>query len=168
MRTAFTTENVGRGLDYIAMLDSTGDYFDYSKVQTRVYYEFQRADGAAGPAPYVRHSIPTSRPIGPTDQAATLPFSTGLSHKLQVIDRWARNTDWGGGMLAYNPKHGGYDGTRQGTYPTLWFQDRPPLELPRYNYAAMDSQALYDEAQQRVAAFQAALFGPPRPIGGQP
>ena len=168
MVDVYSPQEVGNELDYIAGSNSTADYFDYSKVQTRVYSEFQAVSGVGGSAPYVRHALPTSRPIGPTDEAATLPFATGLSHRLQVIDRWQENTDWGPGYLQYNPKHGGYDGTRQGTYPTLWWQDRPPLELPRYNYAAVDSQALYDEARQRVAMFQTLLFGAAVPIGGNP
>ncbi len=162
MDSIFAVEDVGRGLDYVAQHDSAADYYSYPAATQHVFTAFVRPSGGEGLAPYVRPFRP-SRPIGPTDQAATLPFGTGLVNRLQVIDKWTPRTEWGGGLLRYgvgpNGEKGGYSGTRQGTFPTKWWQDRPPLELPRYNYAAMDTQALYDQARERVSALQELLSG---------
>jgi hypothetical protein len=155
LTSAFEPSDIGRSLDYVAALDSTGDYFYYPHVQTRMYTEFEVQSGAGGPAPYDRPFRP-SRSIGPTDAVSPFPPSKALSHKLQAIDLWTPNTEWGGGLLQYTQQ--GYAGNRQGTYPTIEPTLRPPLELPRYNYAAMDSEALYEEAQRRVRAFQEALM----------
>ena len=152
--SAFETTDIGQSLDSVASLDSTGDFFYYPHVQTRVYKEFQVESGVGGPAPYDRPFRP-SRFIGPTDEVSPFPPSKALTHKLQTIDKWTPNTEWGGGLLQYTEK--GYVGNRQGTYPNIEPTLRPPLELPRYNYAAVDSEALYEEAQKRVRSFQEAL-----------
>jgi len=155
LTSVFEPSDIGRSLDNVAALDSTGDFFYYPNVQTRQYTEFEAPSGVGGPAPYDR-PFRSSRFIGPTDEVSPFPPSKALTHRLQVIDRWTPNTDWGGGLLQYTEK--GYIGTRQGTYPTIEPTLRPPLELPRYNYAAMDSEALYEEAQRRVRSFQEAIM----------
>lgn len=89
-----------------------------------------------------------SNPIGPTDVNSPLPPATALSSKMATVDVWTPNTEWGGGYA-----------NRQGTYLTIETTLRPPLELPRYSYAAIDSDALYQEAQRRVEASLQALYG---------
>jgi len=79
--------------------------------------------------------------VGPTN--APLTPASVLSHDLQVIDLCTPNTEWGGG----------YGTNRQGTYLMIGAQMKTqPLELPRYSYAAVDTEALYRQAQDRVAA----------------
>ena len=89
--------------------------------------------------------------VGPTN--APLPPAAVLSHDLQVIDLCTPNTDWGGGFLQYNQATHSYEGDRQGTYLTaITALKTVPLELPRYSYAAIDTDALYKQAQDKVAA----------------
>lgn len=86
---------------------------------------------------------PINRPsafIGPTHSAAPMPPAAALTHQMQVIDLATPNTEWGGGYA-----------NRQGTYLTIEPTLKPPLEFPRYDYAAMDTEKLLEEARQRVA-----------------
>jgi hypothetical protein len=93
--------------------------------------------------PFIR----PSNLIGPTDEHSTLPPSSAMSNKLQTIDVWTPNTEWGGG-------YGQFDGARDGTYLTIGAQAHAPLEGPRYSYAAMNTEELLEEAERRVAARQ--------------
>lgn len=86
--------------------------------------------------------------VGPTN--APLPPAAVLSHDLQVIDVCTPNTDWGGGYA-----------DRNATYLKIGAQMKTqPLELPRYSYAAIDSDKLYAEAQARVAQMYGQEEGP--------
>jgi len=79
--------------------------------------------------------------IGPTDRNTPYPLAMALSQREQVIDLCTPNTEWGAGYA-----------NRQGTYLTIGAQAHAPLEAPRYSYAAIDTDALLEQAQANVAA----------------
>jgi hypothetical protein len=128
----------GASLDRV--FDPTADYYDERSVAYQtVSIPFEITP--VGDLELVKAS-PIVRPsafIGPTN--APLPPSAALSHDLQVIDLCTPNTEWGGG----------YGTDRQGTYLMIGAQMKTePLELPRYSYAAVDSDKLYNQAVQNV------------------
>ncbi len=79
--------------------------------------------------------------IGPTDRNTPYPMAAALSSKEQVIDLCTPNTEWGGGYAV-----------RQGTYLNIGAQAHAPLEMPRYSYAAIDTDALLQQAEENVNA----------------
>ena len=123
------------------VFDPTADYFDERSVayqSVAIPFEITPVGDleAIKASPIVR---PTTN-VGPTN--APLPPAAVLSHDLQVIDLATPNTEWGGG----------YGTDRQGTYLMIGAQAKTePLEFPRYSYAAVDSQKLYEQAVENVA-----------------
>ena len=130
------------GADLDRVGEPVADYFDEQAVAYQtVTVPFQIVPvgdlEAIKSSPIVR---PTN-PIGPTN--APLTPASVLSHELQVIDLCTPNTEWGGGYGPY----------RQGTYLMIGAQQKTePLELPRYSYAAIDTQHIYQQAQANIAA----------------
>lgn len=129
------------GADLLRVAEPTADWYDEQSVAYQtVAIPFEIT--AVGDLEFIKAS-PLVRPttnVGPTN--APLPPAAVLSHDLQVIDLCTPNTEWGGG----------YGTDRQGTYLTIGAQEKTqPLELPRYSYAAMDTDTLYEQAQQQVA-----------------
>ncbi len=129
------------GADLSRVFEPTADYFDEQAVAYQtVSIPFQIAP--VGDLELIKAS-PITRPttnVGPTN--APLPPAAVLSHDLQVIDLCTPNTQWGGGYGIY----------RAGTYPTVISAIKTqPLEMPRYSYAAIDTDKLYAQAQANIA-----------------
>jgi len=130
------------GTDLLRVGEPVADYFDEQAVAYQtVSIPFEITP--VGDLEFVKASpiVRATTNVGPTN--APLPPAAVLSHDLQVIDLCTPNTEWGGG----------YGTNRQGTYLTIGAQMKTaPLEFPRYSYAAVDTDALYNQAQERVAA----------------
>ncbi len=130
------------GADLERVGEPTADYYDEQSVAYQtVSVPFQIVPVGDLEAIKASPLVRASTDVGPSD-APLMPGQV-LSHDLQVIDLCTPNTEWGGGYGPY----------RQGTYLTIGAQEKTqPLELPRYSYAAMDTDAIYQKAQDNIAA----------------